>query len=107
MTDLSVTGVTSPRTAGLCRMFTDHPASIGETYSEHRRVALSFARPLAVATLAALVHAFLPFLFKTTASMIVKELAERMASRCRACPAGRLHRPDLFAEETRVSAAVR
>jgi hypothetical protein len=40
-------------------VFTDHPASAGETYGEHMRVALSFALPLAKAAMAALVHAFL------------------------------------------------
>lgn len=84
----------------LRRLFIEHPASLGETYSEHRIVALSYARPLTVAALAAFCHAFFPFLFKTTASVIVKRLADRMASRCRACPAGRLHRPDLFTAES-------
>lgn len=78
------------------RLFQDHPASVGETYREHMATALSFAGPLAVATLAALVHAFLPFLFKTSASLTVKALHARMTSRCRACPSGPQHRPDLF-----------
>ena len=52
-------------------VFTEHPASAGETYGEHMRVALSFAVPLAKAAIAALVHAFLPFLFTTTASATV------------------------------------
>jgi hypothetical protein len=78
------------------RCFVDHPASVGETYREHMRTAMSFARPLAKASLAALVHAFLPWLFTTTASATVRDLHERMTRRCAACPAGRLHRPDLF-----------
>jgi hypothetical protein len=67
-------------------VFTDHPASAGETYREHMRVALSFALPLAKAAIAALVHAFLPFLFTTTASATVKTLHDRMARRCANCP---------------------
>ena len=66
-------------------VFTDHPASAGETYGEHMRVALSFALPLAKAAVAALVHAFLPFLFTTTASATVKTLHDRMARRCAKC----------------------
>jgi hypothetical protein len=66
-------------------LFTAHPASAGETYGEHMKVALSFAGPLAKAAGAALVHAFLPFLFTTTASETVKTLHERMARRCAAC----------------------
>ena len=62
-------------------VFTEHPASAGETYGEHMRVAQSFALPLAKAAIAALVHAFLPFLFTTTASATVKSLHDRMARR--------------------------
>src|SRR5829696_9107361 len=78
-------------------LFTSHPASVGETYGEHMRVALSFAGPLAKAAGAALVHAFLPFLFTTTASLTVKRLYDRMTRRCAVCPKAALHRPDLVA----------
>ena len=47
----------------LKRLFTEHPAAVGESYFDHMRVALSFAVPLGLAAGAALVHAFLPFLF--------------------------------------------
>jgi len=66
-------------------LFTAHPASAGETYAEHMRVALSFAGPLAKASAAALVHAFLPFMFTTTASQTVAILQDRMARRCASC----------------------
>jgi Family of unknown function (DUF6356) len=65
----------------LKRLFTDHPDSVGETYTEHMGVALSFAAPLLAAGLAALVHAFVPFLFLTTASSTVKRLHARMVNR--------------------------
>ena len=65
----------------LKRLFTEHPDSVGETYGEHMRVALSFAGPLLAAGCAALVHAFLPFLFLTTASATVKRLHARMMNR--------------------------
>lgn len=80
------------------RLFTAHPASLGETYSQHFRVSMSYALPLLGAGLAALIHAILPFLFTVTASAIVKRLYERMTKRCLNCPSARLHRPDLFAE---------
>jgi len=76
-------------------LFTDHPRSIGESYPEHMRTALSFAGPLAKAAAAALVHAFLPFLFVRTASVTVKVLHDRITRRCAACPKAALHRPDL------------
>jgi hypothetical protein len=65
----------------LKRLFTEHPDAVGESYVEHMGVALSFAGPLAVAALAALVHAFLPFLCVTTASTTVKRLYARMTNR--------------------------
>jgi hypothetical protein len=80
----------------LRRCFTEHPASVGETYGEHMRVALSFAVPLTKAAAAAYLHAIFPFLFTTTASGIVKGLYDRMTRRCATCPSGPAHRPDLF-----------
>lgn len=85
------------------RLFTDHPAMVGETYPEHMRTALSFAGPLAKATGAAVVHAFLPFLCTTTASDTVKGLYGRMTRRCAACKSGPLHRPDLFPAAARAA----
>jgi len=76
---------TEERVMRIAGLFTEHPASAGETYGEHMRVALSFARPLAKATGAALVHAFFPFLFTRTASATITTLHERMARRCAAC----------------------
>jgi hypothetical protein len=75
----------------LKRLFTEHPDAVGESYLEHMRVALSFAGPLAYGALAALIHAFLPFLFVSTASGIVKRLYARMTNRAPKAPA---RRPD-------------
>ena len=65
----------------LKRLLTEHPDAVGESYFEHMHVALSFAGPLLKAGMAALVHAFLPFLCVTTASATVKRLHARMTSR--------------------------
>ncbi len=70
----------------LKRLFTEHPDAVGESYVEHMRVALSFAGPLAYGAFAALVHAFLPFLFVTTGSRIVKGLYARMTNRAPRAP---------------------
>ena len=69
--------------APLAKIFTDHPAKVGETYFGHMAFAAWFASRLAMAAAAALVHAFLPFLFETTASSIVRELYERTHNRGR------------------------
>ena len=70
-------------TARLARLFTDHPASVEESYFGHMAFASWFASRLFLAAWAALVHAFLPFLFETTASRIVRELFERTHGRNR------------------------
>ena len=61
----------------LAKLFTDHPASVDETYFGHMAFAAWFASRLFMAGGAALIHAFLPFLFETTASRIMRELYER------------------------------
>jgi hypothetical protein len=86
----------------LRHLFTEHPASLGGTYPEHMHASLSYAVPLLGASLAAFVHAVFPFMFTTTASASVKRLYERMTRRCATCPAGPLHRPDLFVREPAV-----
>jgi hypothetical protein len=58
--------------------FTDHPASVGETYWQHLGVALSFAGSLFAAAFAALVHAIFPAWFEKTASAKITLLHDRM-----------------------------
>ena len=65
----------------LSKLFTEHPASVDETYFGHMAFAAWFASRLFMAGGAALVHAVLPFLCETTASRIVRELYERTANR--------------------------
>jgi len=65
----------------LSNMFIDHPASVGETYFGHMAFAAWFSSRLFMAAFAALIHAFLPFMFKTTASRIIRELYERTHNR--------------------------
>jgi hypothetical protein len=61
-------------------LFTDHPASVGESYFQHLAQALGFAGRMFVGSLACLVHAFLPFLCVKTGSRAITELHERMVS---------------------------
>jgi len=58
--------------------FTEHPASVGETYFEHLCSALSFCGKMTIALLACLVHAFLPFLFEKTGSQMICGLMDGM-----------------------------
>lgn len=61
--------------------FRDHPASVGETYFGHMRFALRFSGLLFAAGGAALVHAFVPPLFETTASRKIKQMCAMMEAR--------------------------
>ena len=61
--------------------FTDHPHAVGETYKQHFGVAMSYALRLFAAGAAAFVHALLPFLFKSTASGMVKAMYANMTGR--------------------------
>jgi hypothetical protein len=70
-------------TARLAKLFTSHPETVGESYFGHLAFAAWFSSRLFMAGGAALVHAFLPFLFETTASRIIRELYERTNRRQR------------------------
>jgi len=75
---------TARPTAGhslFARMFTDHPATVGESYFQHMRFAASFAFWLSVAACAALLHALIPALCKTTPRRILARLSARMGAR--------------------------
>ena len=63
------------------KLFLTHPRSVGESYFEHTGFALWFAGQLALAALAALCHAILPFTCEKTASTIVARLYERTHNR--------------------------
>ena len=62
------------------RAFTEHPASVGETYSEHMGRAVCFGLRMIGAGIACLVHALLPFLFERTGSAAITELNDRLVA---------------------------
>jgi hypothetical protein len=65
----------------IARLFTDHPATVNETYFGHMKFAFGFAFWLSVAAVAALIHAIIPALCETTASRILMRLHGRMTAR--------------------------
>jgi hypothetical protein len=73
--------------------FTEHPASVGETYLQHLAQAASFSLRLIGGGVACLVHAVLPFLFTRTGSRVVVTLHERMVLNRAAAPAHRQAEP--------------
>lgn len=74
---------TPPRqtSTGFLRSFKAHPASVGESYFGHMRFALGSSARLFTLAAAALIHAFIPAWFETTASDQIKAMAKEMAER--------------------------
>ena len=62
----------------LHRLFTEHPASVGETYGQHLVAAAGFSARMIVGGIACLVHAVFPFLCVKTGSRMIGELNDRM-----------------------------
>ena len=60
--------------------FTEHPASVGESYWQHMAASLSFAGRMLLGAGAALVHSVFPFLMVRTGSRIVTQLHDRMVA---------------------------
>ena len=60
--------------------FTEHPATVGESYFEHMGQAFSFAGHMFVGALACSVHGLLPFLCLKTGSNKIRRLHERMVT---------------------------
>ncbi len=63
---------------GLRRLFTEHPASVGETYFEHLCAATGFAARMMLGGAACFLHALLPFAFRRTGSDCIRQLHDRM-----------------------------
>ena len=60
------------------KLFTDHPASVGESYFEHMRAALCFSGRMLLGGLVCFIHGILPFCFKKTGGNQIRFLHDRM-----------------------------
>jgi hypothetical protein len=69
------------------RAFTDHPATVGESYLEHMQTASWFAVTMLAGSVACLIHAILPFACQTSGSRRIKLLHERMVTHRHRTPA--------------------
>ena len=65
------------------RLFTEHPASVGESYFQHLCAASGFAIRMFGGAIACFLHALLPFTFRNTGSDCISELHERMIQKRR------------------------
>jgi hypothetical protein len=64
----------------LRRLFTEHPATVGETYGQHFASAVGFGFRMIWGGLICLVHALIPGAFCTKGSDMICELHERMVT---------------------------
>ena len=64
----------------LLSRFTEHPASVGETYWQHFRMATGFATAMIGGGIACLLHALFPFLCVTRGSETIASLHDRMVT---------------------------
>jgi len=62
----------------LIKMFTEHPASVGESYFGHLISAGGFSLRMIAAGLACFIHALLPFLFVSTGRQTILRLHDVM-----------------------------
>ena len=60
--------------------FTEHPASVGESYMEHFRHAFGFGLRMMAGGMACMLHGLLPFLFVKTGSRQITTLHGRMVT---------------------------
>ena len=85
---------------GMHKLFTEHPASVGETYGEHLVHASYFGGRMILAGLACMLHALLPFLCVRTGSQAIEELNAKMLARRQAAsrhpPPSELHSPPTY-----------
>jgi hypothetical protein len=62
----------------MLQRFTDHPASVNETYLQHMGMAFGFGGRMFVGSLACFVHGLFPWLCMTRGSDTVRVLHRRM-----------------------------
>lgn len=62
------------------QLFTEHPATVGESYGQHLVSAMGFSLALFKAAFVCGIHALLPFLFEKTGSQCITELYGRMVT---------------------------
>lgn len=64
----------------LTRKFTEHPATVGETYGQHFFASTGFGLALLRAAFYCGVHAILPFVFEKAGSESITRIYDRMVA---------------------------
>ena len=69
------------------KLFSEHPASVGESYGEHLVHASGFGFRMVLGGFACMVHGLLPFLFVRTGSQQITSLHSKMVTNRSKLPA--------------------
>jgi hypothetical protein len=64
----------------MLRAFTDHPETVGETYSEHLASSWGFAATMLLGAVACALHGLFPFACQKAGSRRIVELHQRMVT---------------------------
>ena len=64
----------------LANKFTEHPATVGESYGQHFVSAMGFSLSMIGAAFCCAVHAVLPFLCEKNGSAAITQLHDRMVT---------------------------
>ncbi len=91
----------------LKRAFTEHPASVGESYFQHMGMAFSFSAKMLGAGVCCFFHGLFPFLFVKTGSQCIADLHDGMVANRdrRECAEAGEDMPALARDKTEMSAA--
>jgi len=65
----------------MANIFTKHPKEVGETYFQHLWIALKYSFKLLLLFVITFIHSIFPFIFKTTTSAQIIEMAEKLKNR--------------------------
>jgi len=65
----------------MANIFTKHPKEVGETYFQHLWIALKYSFKLLLLFIISFIHSIFPFIFKTTVSAKIIEMAEQLKNR--------------------------
>ncbi|MFJ1269262.1 DUF6356 family protein [Legionella lytica] len=66
----------------MLKLFTEHPASVNQSYWEHLLFAICFGFSMIKGGCACLIHAIFPFLFQTTGSQTAFSAVEKYLQKC-------------------------
>jgi hypothetical protein len=66
----------------MLKLFTEHPASVNQSYWAHLLFAISFGFGMVKGGCACLIHAIFPFLFQTTGSQTAFSAVEKYLQKC-------------------------